>query len=282
MNLTGPSWRKLTLRELRLLSTVAYQVGGAVERERLTAEGTRLARARSAPAWRGRYDTLAQDRPPSPCTWKAPCATWTAAPSGPASAWSGPLSTTRESLVEARRSVLNLRASPWRASPWRRPWGPWPARSRRRRDPGPGHRLRAAGPCGPLPLRTEAELFRIAQEALTNVRKHAQARTVDITLRARGAGPGRRGHPDPGAEGGTRAGAEPRGAGGEGEGGGWCSASGTTARACPPRAGGPCWAGVARRARGARGSPERDSGGSGHGHPGDAGAGPASWAGPYA
>ena len=56
-----------------------------------------------------------------------------------------------------------------------------------------------------LPLRTEAELFRIAQEALTNVRKHAQARTVEITLRARG---GTR----------TRGGAT-RGAGGEGAGG---------------------------------------------------------------
>jgi len=38
----------------------------------------------------------------------------------------------------------------------------------------------------PLPLRTEAELFRIAQEALTNVRKHARARSVKLTLRRRG------------------------------------------------------------------------------------------------
>jgi signal transduction histidine kinase len=34
----------------------------------------------------------------------------------------------------------------------------------------------------------EAELFRIAQEALTNVRKHAQARRVEVQLRRRGRG----------------------------------------------------------------------------------------------
>ena len=37
-----------------------------------------------------------------------------------------------------------------------------------------------------LPLRMEAELFRIAQEALTNVRKHARARKVEVGLRRRG------------------------------------------------------------------------------------------------
>jgi signal transduction histidine kinase len=37
-----------------------------------------------------------------------------------------------------------------------------------------------------LPLRTESELFRIAQEALTNVRKHARAHEVELALRRRG------------------------------------------------------------------------------------------------
>jgi two-component system NarL family sensor kinase len=37
-----------------------------------------------------------------------------------------------------------------------------------------------------LPLRVESELFRIAQEALANVRKHAHAHRVHIGLRRRG------------------------------------------------------------------------------------------------
>jgi len=36
-----------------------------------------------------------------------------------------------------------------------------------------------------LPLRTEAELYRIAGEALANVRRHADAHAVEITLRER-------------------------------------------------------------------------------------------------
>jgi signal transduction histidine kinase len=39
-----------------------------------------------------------------------------------------------------------------------------------------------------LPVRVESELFRIAQEALTNVRKHAHAQGVEIGLRRRGSG----------------------------------------------------------------------------------------------
>src|SRR5690242_8245870 len=39
MNVTGPAWRKLTRDELRLLGTVAYQAGIAIERARLAEAG---------------------------------------------------------------------------------------------------------------------------------------------------------------------------------------------------------------------------------------------------
>ncbi|MDQ3809676.1 MAG: GAF domain-containing protein, partial [Chloroflexota bacterium] len=61
MNVTGPEWRKLTSDELRLLSTIAYQVGIAIERARLAEEATRLARAEErARIAREIHDTLAQ------------------------------------------------------------------------------------------------------------------------------------------------------------------------------------------------------------------------------
>src|SRR5262249_59459337 len=44
-------------------------------------------------------------------------------------------------------------------------------------------RVRADGDVA-LPLRTEAELYRVAQEALANVRQHAHATRVDVGLRA--------------------------------------------------------------------------------------------------
>lgn len=45
MNIAGPAWRALETEELRLLTTIASQIGIAVERARLAEESTRLARA---------------------------------------------------------------------------------------------------------------------------------------------------------------------------------------------------------------------------------------------
>ncbi|HEX2513555.1 MAG TPA: GAF domain-containing sensor histidine kinase [Chloroflexota bacterium] len=258
MNLTGPSWRKLTLRELRLLSTVAYQVGGAVERERLAAEGTRLARAEERTRLaREIHDTLAQDLTAIALHLEGALRHLDSSPQRARERLERALSTTRESLVEARRSVLNLRASPLAGKPLEEALG---ALARtftaetgiRARVTVSGQRALRA-----LPLRTEAELFRIAQEALTNVRKHAQARTVDITLRARGGTRARGG-------GGTRArGGATRGVGGEGEGGRVVLSIRDDGQGLPP---------ARRRALLSRGGPEgpggiagRDSGGSGHG-----------------
>jgi two-component system NarL family sensor kinase len=61
MNVTGPSWRELTADELRLLSTIAYQGGIAIERAQPAEEGARLARAEErARIARDIHGTLAQ------------------------------------------------------------------------------------------------------------------------------------------------------------------------------------------------------------------------------
>jgi two-component system NarL family sensor kinase len=94
------------------------------------------------------------------------------------------LAIARENLEEARRSVLDLRGSArLEGKPLAEALGGL-ARSFTS-DTGIPATVHAEGVDG-LPLRTESELFRIAQEALTNVRKHARAHGVDIALRRRG------------------------------------------------------------------------------------------------
>ncbi|HEX2184012.1 MAG TPA: GAF domain-containing sensor histidine kinase, partial [Chloroflexota bacterium] len=185
MNVTGPSWRKLTARELRLLSTIAYQVSIAIERARLAEEGTRLARAEERTRLaREIHDTLAQGLTAIALHVEGALRHLEHSPELARERLQRALETTRESLEEARRSVLNLRAPPLAGKPLAEALGAL-ARSFTA-ETGVRVHLHVQGQRGlrALPLRTEAELFHIAQEALTNVRKHAGATEVDITLRA--------------------------------------------------------------------------------------------------
>jgi two-component system NarL family sensor kinase len=94
------------------------------------------------------------------------------------------LAIARENLEDARRSVLDLRGSArLQGKPLAEALGGL-ARSFTS-ETGIPATVHADGVDG-LSLRTESELFRIAQEALTNIRKHAHAHTVEIVLRRRG------------------------------------------------------------------------------------------------
>src|SRR5262249_53710107 len=95
------------------------------------------------------------------------------------------LTMARENLEDARRSVLDLRSS---AQLEGKPLAEALTSLARSftSDTGVPARVQSVHVDG-LALRTESELFRIAQEALTNVRKHAHAHKVDIVLRRRGA-----------------------------------------------------------------------------------------------
>jgi two-component system NarL family sensor kinase len=90
------------------------------------------------------------------------------------------LVTTQESLEEARRSVLQLRATPLLLKSLREAL---PAYVRAyTSETGIRVRLRVLGEID-LSFEREAELFRIVQEALTNVRRHAAATSVVLALR---------------------------------------------------------------------------------------------------
>jgi two-component system NarL family sensor kinase len=181
LNVTGPSWRRLTDEELHLLSTIAYQVGIAIERARLADESAQLARAEERTRLaREIHDTLAQGLTAIALHLEGALHHLTGQPDRAKQRLQRALETTRESLEEARRSVLDLRASPLTGKPLATA-----LRSLSRKftsETGIRVRVRVET-AQALPPRAEAELFRIAQEALVNIRRHAGATDVEMILR---------------------------------------------------------------------------------------------------
>ena len=183
LNLAGPTQRAaLTDDELRLLSTIGYQVGIAVERGRLAQEGTRLARAEErARIAREIHDTLAQGLTGIALHIEGAMNHLETDPGRARERLGRALAMSRESLEEARRSAQNLRAAPLESKPLGEALG---ALARRfTSETGIRVPVRLAGDRA-LPLAVEAELFRIAQEALANVRRHARATGASLLLGA--------------------------------------------------------------------------------------------------
>jgi two-component system NarL family sensor kinase len=184
MNLTGPCWRELTPDELRLLSTIAHQVGIAIERAHLAEESTRLARAEErARIAREIHDTLAQGLTAIALHLEGALPHLESNPDLARERLQRALQMTRESLEEARRSVLNLRAAPLAGKPLVEALGSLGRTFTS--ETGIRVHVRITGNRA-LPLRVEAELFRIAQEALANVRRHAKATEATLILRVSG------------------------------------------------------------------------------------------------
>src|SRR5438552_14316945 len=118
LNVTGPSWRRLTDEELHLLSTIAYQVGIAIERARLADESAQLARAEGrARLAREIHDTLAQDLTAIGLHLEGALRYVTDDPARARERLERALATTRQGIEAARRSVLELRAAPLAGRP---------------------------------------------------------------------------------------------------------------------------------------------------------------------
>jgi two-component system NarL family sensor kinase len=181
MNLTGPERQMPGARELRLLSTIASQVGIAIERARLAEEGARLARAEERTRLaREIHDTLAQGLAGIALNIESALNRLDTHPDQARARLERALSMARENLEEARGSVTDLRTSAAMAG---KPLAEALAALARSftSDTGVPVRLQT-DPALEVPPRTEAELFRIAQEGLANVSKHAHARTVELRL----------------------------------------------------------------------------------------------------
>jgi two-component system NarL family sensor kinase len=183
LNLASPDWRELSADDLRLLHTVGDLLSIAVERARLFARSAQLGaieeRNRLA---RELHDTLAQGLAGIALHLETADALLSGAAEGAAAraAVREALALTRANLEEARRSVLDLRAAPLEGRTLAEA-----LRALAGHPPGAGPRVsvEVRGGARPLPARLEAGLYRIAQEALANVRRHARARHATVCLR---------------------------------------------------------------------------------------------------
>lgn len=182
INVGGPQWRPLATEELALLATIADQVGLAIERARLAAEHAGLARAEErARIAREIHDTLAQDLTAIALHLEGALPHLERDPARARARLERALALTRDGLEEARRGVLDLRSAP----PGGRPLGEALASLGRAFTSETGIRVHVRATAdAPIPLRAEAELYQIAREALTNIRKHAAAREVAVRLTA--------------------------------------------------------------------------------------------------
>lgn len=182
LNVASQDWRELSPDDLRLLYTVGDLLSIAVERARLFEASRQLGaveeRNRLA---REIHDTIAQGMTAITLHLESAEALLDAGvePERVQRAIRQALLLTRANLEEARRSVLDLRAAPLEG----RTLGEALAElcQSLQSDSQANLSFQATGD-RPLPPRMEAGLYRIAQEALNNIRHHAQASLVQVEL----------------------------------------------------------------------------------------------------
>jgi two-component system NarL family sensor kinase len=185
MNVAGPDWRSLTEDDLQLLRTIGSQVAIAVERSRLAEESTRLARVEERNRLaREIHDTLAQELAAIALHLETADVLLPGGAKKAQERVRKALQLTREGLHEARRSVEDLRGSALDGRSLPEALGELV--SQFARESGIEIYLDMLGASSTLPPDTEAALYRIAQEALTNIRKHAHAQHARVELEASG------------------------------------------------------------------------------------------------
>lgn len=181
LNVARTDWRELTAEELRLLYTIGYQVGIAVERARLHARAAALATAEErARLARELHDSLAQLLTAIALQLETADALMASRPVDAHSKVTEALRLTREALRETRSVVQDLRAGALQDK----------SLPEALRELAASYaaiyriavRVTASGPAARLAPHLEAGLYRIAQESLNNVVKHAHARHAWVRL----------------------------------------------------------------------------------------------------
>lgn len=183
LNVASPDWRQLSPADLRLLHTVGDLLSIAIERARLFDRSAQLGaleeRNRLA---REIHDTLAQGLAAVTLRLESVDALLEAGiePHRVRQSVQQALALTRANLEEARRSVMDLRAASLEGRTLADAL--YMLASEQGRHAGFEVDWQAAGGNRPLPVRIESGLYRIAQEALTNISRHASASRVRLAL----------------------------------------------------------------------------------------------------
>ncbi len=182
MNVASPDWRSLSERDLQLLYTVGDLLSIAVERARLFSRSTRLGaleeRNRLA---REIHDTLAQGLAATTLHLESADALLDGEePETVRKSLRRAIALTRSNLEEARRSVLYLRAAPLEERPLAEALEV--LASRWEAETGIEASFEAVNGARPLPPSVEAALYRVCQEALANVARHAEANRATVRL----------------------------------------------------------------------------------------------------
>jgi two-component system NarL family sensor kinase len=183
MNVASTDWRELSAEDLRLLYTIGDLLSIAIERARLftrsaesgaVEERNRLAREI--------HDTLAQGLAGITLQLETADALLESGQATPKvrKTIGQALKLARNSLEEARRSVLDLRAAPLEGRTLAQALKVLAQETAAKGDLEVEFEL--VGGERPLPVRIEAGLYRMAQEALANVVQHAAAQRVGLGL----------------------------------------------------------------------------------------------------
>jgi two-component system NarL family sensor kinase len=184
LNVASADWRELAPDDLRLLYTVGDLVSIAIERARLFARSAQLGAAEERNRLaREIHDTLAQGLTAIALQLETADVLLESSASSERvqQALQQALALTRANLEEARRSVLDLRAAPLEGRTLAEALAALAAQQERAQR----HlhvRFDAIGKDRPLPVHIEAGIYRIAQEALTNAARHAEARHAALHL----------------------------------------------------------------------------------------------------
>src|SRR6266513_3012969 len=186
LNVASEDWRELLPEELQLLHIIGDQIGLAIQRARLSAEHTLAAARLATIEERNRlareiHDTLAQGLAAITLQLETADALADSNPERAQEAIRRALNLARKNLEEARRSVIDLRAASLQDRTLTEALETLAQETAQEGIELDYHYV----PANEFPLlspRLEAGVYRIAQEALSNAYKHAQAKHISLSL----------------------------------------------------------------------------------------------------